>query len=425
MKKLEVRFRNKEDLKLFEKKIKILLSVNTLEVNMITKDYEYQIKFLFSEDVSLEYLNDLFEQNISEATKSIWFPKYERLKSLYRFIGGRLPKYPIYIVSKNRAKNERWHTSFALSQMCLNHYIVVEPDEFEIYSKEFKNTYATILELDLKYKEEYDCFSDLGNKNSTGPGAARNFCWDHSIKNGFEYHWVLDDNIREFYRYYRGRKLNCRSGEVFRTCEEFVERYENVLISGMNYESFCHRYSKRPPYIINTRIYSLLLIKNDIPYRWRGRYNEDTDLSLRVLKDGFCTIQFNIFLGDKAATQKIEGGNTEEFYANEGTFNKSKMLVDMHPDVSKMMIRWDRDHHYVDYSVFKQKLKLKEDIKINKNNKINENGMMLIEIPENVYGTEFDTRIYLEENYKDFVIVDENLFLNEYGYNKSNINDLF
>ena len=51
-----------------------------------------------------------------------------------------------------------------------------------------------------------------------------------------------------------------------------------------------------PPFKANTRIYSCILIDNALPFRWRGRYNEDTDLSLRVLKAGLCTIQFNAFL---------------------------------------------------------------------------------------------------------------------------------
>lgn len=32
------------------------------------------------------------------------------------------------------------------------------------------------------------------------------------------------------------------------------------------------------------RAFPCILIQNDIPFRWRGRYNEDTDLSLRALK---------------------------------------------------------------------------------------------------------------------------------------------
>jgi hypothetical protein len=110
---------------------------------------------------------------------------------------------------------------------------------------------------------------------------------------------------------------------------------------------------KYPPFVLNTRIYSCNFIRNDIPYRWRGRYNEDTDLSLRILKDGWCTVQFNVFIQKKINTQKIAGGNTKEFYAEEGTLPKSKMQVKLHPDVSKLVIRFNRWHHHVDYRQFK------------------------------------------------------------------------
>ena len=128
---------------------------------------------------------------------------------------------------------------------------------------------------------------------------------------------------------------------------------------------------------MNTRIYSCLLIQNDIPYRWRGRYNEDTDLSLRVLKDGFCTIQFNAFLQQKATTQTLKGGNTDAFYAKEGTLPKSQMLVDMHPDVSKVVWRFNRHHHEVNYRKFKaNQLIRKEGLLVKPG--INNYGMKLI-----------------------------------------------
>jgi hypothetical protein len=53
-------------------------------------------------------------------------------------------------------------------------------------------------------------------------------------------------------------------------------------------------------------------------------------------------------------TQTVKGGNTEEFYAYEGTKNKSKMIAEMHPDVAKVTWRFGRWHHYVDYSPFKK-----------------------------------------------------------------------
>jgi hypothetical protein len=129
---------------------------------------------------------------------------------------------------------------------------------------------------------------------------------------------------------------------------------------------------------LNTRIYSCLLIDNSAPYRWRGRYNEDTDLSLRVLKDGYCTIQFNAFLAGKVTTQRMKGGNTEEFYRREGTLAKSQMLADLHPDVASVVWRFNRWHHHVDYRRFKRnKLIKKPNLTIHQ--KINDYGMKLSE----------------------------------------------
>jgi hypothetical protein len=57
------------------------------------------------------------------------------------------------------------------------------------------------------------------------------------------------------------------------------------------------------------------------------------------------------------------------------------MLVAMHPDVAKVVWKYDRWHHYVDYSSFKKnKLKLKKDIKFK--NETNDYGMKLVEFPD-------------------------------------------
>lgn len=258
------------------------------------------------------------------------------------------PKYPVYIVSKGRWETRL--TSKALEKMNVPYFIVVEENEYEKYSSVISKD--KVLVLPVKYLEEYDTCDDLGFSKSKGPGAARNFCWDHSISNGYDRHWVMDDNIESFYRLNKNKRIRVDSGTIFRCMEDFCDRYENVYIAGPNYRQFCKSTDAVPAFIPNTRIYSCLLIKNDIPYRWRGRYNEDTDLSLRVLKDGYCTVQFNAFLQGKLVTQALKGGNTEEFYAKEGTYNKSKLLEDMHPDVAKVVWKFNRWHHTVDYRPF-------------------------------------------------------------------------
>lgn len=259
-------------------------------------------------------------------------------------------RYPIYIVSKGRADTRL--TSKALEEMNIPYHIVVEQHEQATYASVMDSN--KILVLPESYLSGYDTCDNLKRTKSVGPGAARNFCWDHALHAGHARHWVLDDNIKSFLRFNRNKKKKVTSMQPFEIMEEFVDRYSNIAMAGPNYASFIP--SKRgdfPPFVLNTRIYSCNLIKNDAPFRWRGRYNEDTDLSLRMLKSGLCTARFNVFLQEKAATQTVKGGNTKEFYEQEGTLPKSRMLVNLHPDVARLAWRYGRAHHHVDYRPFK------------------------------------------------------------------------
>lgn len=282
------------------------------------------------------------------------------------------PKYPVYIVSKGRYNNGL--TTKALHEMGVPHYMVVEEHEFELYKN--GRCYGELLILPEKYKTEYELCDNFGLTKSTGPGPARNFCIDHSKLNGFKRHWVMDDNLDAFQRLHNNEKFEVRTGSILLAAEDFVERYSNVPVAGLNYYSFAKKTDKVPPYILNTRIYSCLLIENESGYRWRGRYNEDTDLSLRVLKDGNCTIQFNAFLCGKVTTQRMRGGNSADFYDVEGTLAKSKMIQDLHPDVAKVVWKFGRWHHHVDYTPFKRNSLIKV-VDTTKLNKINNYGMIL------------------------------------------------
>jgi len=270
-----------------------------------------------------------------------------------------LPRFPLYIPTKGRAASRL--TSRALTEQGVPHFLVVEPQEVDAYQRAARGSLASVLPLDLSYKARYELCDDLGLSKSTGPGPARNFIWQHSIDAGHAWHWVMDDNILRFYRYHRNAKIQVLSPAFWRAMEDFVLRYENVAMAGPNYEMFVIAKDKRPPYTTNTRIYSCNLIRNDLPFRWRGRYNEDTILSLDQLKAGWCTIQFNAFLQNKARTQTIGGGNTAEFYSKEGTAPKSEMLARVHPDVTRLVWKFNRHHHHVDYKRFKQPLRRRPD----------------------------------------------------------------
>lgn len=289
------------------------------------------------------------------------------------------PNHPLYIVSKGRWDSRL--TSKALERMGVPYFFVVESQEADKYRAVVSQRLATVLVLDPAYQRDYNTCDDLGDRKSKGPGPARNFVWDHAIASGAAWHWVMDDNIQAFYRMNQNTKIKVIDGAFFRAMEEFCERYQNVAMAGPNYESFAMRKAAHPPFVPNTRIYSCNLIRNDVPFRWRGRYNEDTILSLDMLKAGWCTIQFNAFLQNKVATQRLTGGNTDEFYAKEGTLAKSRMQVAVHPDVSRLTWKFGRWHHHVDYRRFRRnQLIRKPGIEIPEG--VNEYGMKLVNVSE-------------------------------------------
>ncbi len=285
------------------------------------------------------------------------------------------PKHPFYVVSKGRS--DSMLTSRALTEMGIPHYIVVEPQEAQVYMAAVagRQLKATVLELDMGFKATYELCDDLGHTRSTGPGPARNFAWEHSNATGASSHWIMDDNVRKMVRLHRNRQIQCLSPAVFRAMEDFVGYFRNVAMAGPNYTYFVPERQKVPPYYKNTRIYSCNLIRNDVPFRWRCRYNEDTILSIDMLKAGWCTIEFNAFLQHKIPTQMMKGGNTTEFYRREGvvskgshyatggTTAKSQMLAMVHPDVARVVYRFGRVHHHVDYRPFREnKLILRKSI---------------------------------------------------------------
>lgn len=299
-----------------------------------------------------EKFAELLGQSITKQTKSIWYPEAEIGRVFNkRWVGdkGIKLKYPLYILSKGRAESRK--TVRNLEEMGVDYHICVEPQEYE--------EYARVIDHKKIYKLP---FSNLGQ----GGIPARNWIWEDAKSKGFKYHWTVDDNLDGFGRLYNNLKIKVGCGTALRAMEDFVDRYENVAIAGPQYDYFLPRKVKHPAFITNTRIYSCMLLKTDLEYRWRGKYNEDTDLSIRMMKDGWASILFYHFFQYKTPTLQDKGGNTDGIYAESDKRKEfAESLHKQHPDIVKVVWKYDRWHHEVDYSRFKRnKLKRRTDIVI-------------------------------------------------------------
>lgn len=262
---------------------------------------------------------------------------------------------PIFIPSKGRAGH--CHTMRHLETIGRDYHVIVLAEEVDAYTEALGA--HRVVELPQSYLDNYDlCHLDGVEYQSTWPGsgASRNYAWSLAEEQGARWHWVMDDNIQGFYVANRNSIVMADTSAWFEWMEWAVRCYANVAMAGPNYEMFVAASEAKAPLIINTRIYSCNLIRTDTPFRWRCQYNEDTILSLDMLAGGWCTLLFNQYVAKKIKTQLIGGGNTDTIYAK-GTAEKSRMLYEQYPQVTRMVNRYGRDHHHVNYRAFDNKLK--------------------------------------------------------------------
>lgn len=280
----------------------------------------------------------------------------------------KIPRYPIYIPSKGRY--DRCLTAKFLHEDDVPFHLVVEPQEADKYASEHGADRVLVLP-----------FRDRG---SSIP--ARNWIKQHSIEAGHARHWQLDDNITYVTRWYRRKRIRCRSGVALAAVEDFTDRYENVAIAGLNYH--CFGIANRPPFSANKHVYSCVLVLNSLPYEWRGPYNEDTDLCLQALAGGWCTILVNAFLIKKKRTMTMPGGNTDELYQDDGRLEMARCLERRWPGIVKVIRRWGRPQHYVidDWKRFKTPLKLRKGLSLDQFEGPDEYGMELTQVDPEVKG---------------------------------------
>lgn len=261
------------------------------------------------------------------------------------------PRAPVIIPSKSRATTAT--TPRVLRHLGVPYRLIVEDAQHDEYAAVYGA--ERLLVLPQRYVEEYDPCVELEPGESRGSGPARNYAWDVAREEGAPWHWLMDDNIQAFYRLHRNKKVQVADGMVLAAMESFISRYENVALAGPDYDFFVPARKDHAPFRLNTRVFSCLLIRTDSDLGWRSRYNEDLDLSIRALKAGWTTVLFHAFLQKKIGTQLMAGGNTEAFYAAEGTWRKSETIVRLHPDVVRHQRRYGRDHHLADFSAWEDR----------------------------------------------------------------------
>lgn len=351
-------------------------------------DWLYE-KYVFDVQLNTEDDRDAFFKAFDHKPTILNYIHYELddhpLKDYeYEFTEKVSPKYPIYVITKGRW--EKTLTIDTLEEMGIDFNICVEPDEYDNYISNPKIDKNKVIKLPENFSER-----------KQGGIPVRNFVWQHSVDNGHKKHWIIDDNIDGFYRWNENIQKRVKDGVVFRVMEDYSDMWENLGLTSCQYASFVPGIDTgRGAVIRNTRTYSCILINTELldkrlEERWRGTYNEDTDLTLRVLstKD-LCTANFNAILSGKQTTGTMKGGNTTTIYEFGEDKEQNAKFTGLQKKFDELKENWGdiikftnkkhkdgRPHHHISYTkLFKQPLILKEGIK--REPKVNNYNMKLV-----------------------------------------------
>ncbi len=261
-----------------------------------TRDRLYEVKDILNENfenVSYIHKGKSISTTISytnETVKGVWKPIDENTDVT--------PHYPVCIVSYSRA-NEVGYTHLLLTKLKVRHYLFIERQQVQQYENWYNPEYCELV------------LGDNFSQQKMGSTPMRNY-----ILNYFDvdYVWMLDDNIKHYNYFNKGRQNQIESGVIFRFIEDYVNTCSNVGIASHNFNPFVAQGCIRRCLIVNGKCYSSMLINTRVGLSFKHRHQEDNFISIESICKGYNTLCFNTVLYDKNTSGKDKGGNHDDIY---------------------------------------------------------------------------------------------------------------
>ena len=215
-------------------------------------------------------------------------------------------KYPIFIPSKGRANNCKT-ANLLLKYSITNFKIIVEPQDYDAYAA----VYSTDNLLQLP-------------DNNRGLAFARKNC---RASTNADFHWQMDDDVRKFKKRINGKNVECSPEEIFDEVEKYADEHTNIGILGLNHEMFAFGCSK--PLSVNKQCSSVCLFRTNVKAEWRPFIIEDTDYSMQILTEGYCTVLFSFLLYSVPPSGSEAGGLTDNQHTKRQMYQQG--LLDAWP----------------------------------------------------------------------------------------------
>ena len=290
---------------------------NLLEYdNAVAKDWVMLHANIYCKDEDVEEVKTIINNNFKNveytnngktiSTTINFIPKTQKgiwLSSPLGF-GAVDLSYTINIVSYDRA-NKYGKTHLLLTDLKIDHYLWIEEGEEDKYKNWYNPEYCVLMVRPNHH---------LKNMGST---PMRNEILDFWTNENFKdnYCWILDDNIKKYVYFNKGKKNTIKSPLIFKILEDLADRYNNVGILSHNLQSFvAEGDANRAVISVNRKCYTSMLINLKAPIRFRHRHQEDNFISIESICKGWNTISTNCIMYDKLTSGLDKGGNHDIIY---------------------------------------------------------------------------------------------------------------
>lgn len=163
------------------------------------------------------------------------------------------PSGSIYIPSKGRAGFT--NTNRLLEARGLKYKFVVEPTDLDSYKEAYPESEFIVLP---------EC--------DKGIAYVRNFIKNYSTSVGEEFHWQVDDDVKQLKRslYIDGKlkRINCPDISPFVLGHDIMKKYHNVGQVGLSHDIFV--FTKPQPYELNKQACSVFMVRNNVKATFDG-----------------------------------------------------------------------------------------------------------------------------------------------------------
>lgn len=130
-------------------------------------------------------------------------------------------------------------------------------------------------------------------ESNLGLAYSRNFILDHARASGFDWFWMLDDDISKFYKTVSKRNIAISALECLSAAESLFKNDSSCAQAALEYQQFS--WGQARPAFINGYCDVAVCINvkrtKTMAYRQQVELKEDRDFTLQCLSKGFRTIR--------------------------------------------------------------------------------------------------------------------------------------